>query len=241
MTLSASDRLTEAHRLAQARLGARTVAQLLAVWSLLDPTDLDATTRRWLRVAVPVVQRQASLSMGLAADYTRTLRAVELGTLAGFPTVSAAAADPAAIAASLTVTGPVKVKQQIATGRLRAAAMELGASTSSASGMRHAMNGGRQQIIDTVTADPKAHGYSRVTSGKPCAFCVMLSSRGAVYGTQASAAFRAHDSCHCQAKPSYRPDAPLPLSVQRNRELWVQAKAVDGDDPLNALRRSLDA
>lgn len=236
----AGARLTEAHRLAQNRLGAATVAHLLEVWPLLDFTDLDASTRRWLRVAVPLVQRQRTLSATLATDYLRTFRALEVGTLVGLPTVPIGAGDAAVIATSLTVTGPVKVKQALTAGQREATAMELGAAQSSSSGMRHAMAGGREQIAELVHQDSRALGYARVTSGNACAFCVTLSSRGAAYGKD-TVDFEAHDHCSCGAEPVYRSDAPLPASVQRNQELYAAAQA----DPettghqINQLRQHL--
>lgn len=237
----AGRRLTESHRLAQNRLGAATVARLLEVWPLLDAADLDASTQRWLRVAVPLVQQQRRLSATLAADYLRTFRAIELGTLSGLPRVAIGAADPAVLATSLTVTGPVKVKQALAAGRTEVAAMDLGAAQSSGSGMRHAMSGGRDHIAELVRRDPRAIGYARVTSGNACAFCVTLSSRGAVYGKD-SADFEAHDHCSCGAEPVYRADAPLPPSVERNRELYREAQAAEDTSghQINQVRQLLD-
>lgn len=202
------------------------MSQLLDAWGLLDGTDLDRSTRRWLRVVVPLVQRQRQASAALAADYMRAFRVVEAGTLAGLPSVAVGAADPAALATSLTVTGPVKVKQALAAGQLRNAAMELGAAASARSGMRHAMAGGREHIAEVVRRDPRAIGYARTTSLNACAFCVTLSSRGAVYGKD-TAAFEAHDGCSCGQEPVYSDDAPLPASTARNRDLYQAAQ----DDP----------
>src|SRR5690606_32476541 len=55
-------RLTEAHRLAQARTGAQAVAALRSIWQLLDPEDLDGTVGRWLQAAIPVVAQMRTLS-----------------------------------------------------------------------------------------------------------------------------------------------------------------------------------
>ncbi|MFV0315453.1 MAG: hypothetical protein ACK5O2_00630 [Microthrixaceae bacterium] len=236
----AAAQLTEAHRLAQARLGASTVAQLLDAWSILDPASLDESTVRWLRVAIPIVERQRTRSALLAANYARTFRAMELGTLAGAPSVPIALGDPAAIATSLTVTGPVKVKQALAAGRTQAMAMDMGAAQSASAGMRQAMAGGRQQVTEMVRQDPRSSGYARVTSGNACAFCVTLSARGAVYGRD-GADFQAHDHCSCAAEPTYRSDAALPPSVRRNSEIYTAAQ-LDPDttgDQINQVRQLL--
>jgi hypothetical protein len=137
----------------------------------------------------------------LAADYLRTFRALELGSIERITPVLGTL-DPVAVTTSLIVTGPVRVKNAAAKGLDLAAAMERAAASSAAAGMRHALAGGRDTIDETVKADPKAIGWARVTSGKACEFCSMLADRGAVYGDD-TAHFDAHDGCSCTAEPAY--------------------------------------
>lgn len=61
---------------------------------------------------------------------------------------------------------------------------------------------GRDSVRGSVTADPKAIGWQRVTAGG-CDFCQMLAERGAVY-TEATADFQSHDNCGCIAEPVFR-------------------------------------
>ena len=197
----AAHRLTEAHRLAQARLGARTVAQMLAAWNILDVEDLEATTGPWLQAAVPLVQAQHRQSAILAADYMRAFRAVQLGTLTG-PTAVLAEFDPKRVTTSLTVTGPVSLKAAMARGVDLATAADTAQARSAAAGMRQSLAGGRETIAATTTADPRAVGYVRVTSDKACEFCSMLADRGAVYSDD-TAHFDAHDGCSCSGEPVY--------------------------------------
>jgi hypothetical protein len=75
---------------------------------------------------------------------------------------------------------------------------------------RHARDAGREAVVDAARNDPAALGYARrALSGNPCAFCLMLVSRGPVY-KDASAALRRdgesepyHDGCSCLAVPVF--------------------------------------
>lgn len=232
-------RLTEAHRLAQVRLGATTVAAMADVWPLLDPTDLAGTAARWMRPAVSVIAEQRAASARLAGNYLAGFKAIELGPENGLPLVVAEEVVVEQVVQSLLATGPGQVRRSMAAGVQLDAAMDLALSTSSAAAMRHALNGGRDTTLRTVQADPQAAGWARVTSAKPCAFCAMLASRGPVY-RQRSAGFKAHDRCGCGAEPIYRPDAEWPAGSRRWERLWRDAKAAGGDTA-KEFRRLVEA
>lgn len=231
-------RLTEAHRQAQLRLGAQTVAQMRAAWRLVDFDDLDGTTGDWLRVAVPIIRAQSRTSSTLAANYYRTFRGMELGLAAGAFTPPIAA-PPAveAITTSLTVTGPATVKRATALGRSAVEAMTLGEARTAAASMRQALAGGRDTLMRSVSTDNAALGYARATSGNSCAFCAMLASRGPVYD-ESSADFQSHDGCSCTAEPVFSRDAAWPAGSREYADLWDEATAGETDQ-LNAFRRAL--
>ncbi len=90
------------------------------------------------------------------------------------------------------------------------------------SGARLALKGGRQTIVDAVHVDPEANGWERIISGNACSFCSMLAGRGAVYKSQKSADFRAHDHCNCTAAPLFQGQELL----QQSRELAQQWQQV---------------
>jgi len=197
-------RLTEAHRLAQARLGANVVMTMRSVWPLLNPADLDGTFERWYRAASIVISGQRSASARLAANYLQTFKSLELGpTASPAPVVLGEAASARAVTTSLAVTGPASVKAAIRRGVRPVDAMPVAEARSSAAAMRHALNGGRETLTSSVRADRDARGWRRVTSGAACEFCSMLAGRGAVYGAD-SVDFHAHDGCSCSAEPVYR-------------------------------------
>lgn len=181
-------RLSEAHRLAQARIGAQAVRDLLDVFPLLDVENLDATTVRWLRAAVPIIRARRANSSTLAANYVATFRALELGDkVKPLVPVLAETVTAEQLKTSLIVTGPVALKKAIGRGVLTEQALRAASATSSRAGMRHVLNGGRETTIRTIDSDGIALGWARKTSGTPCAFCAMLASRGPVYRSKAIA------------------------------------------------------
>lgn len=220
-----ANRLTQSHRLAQARIGADTVRQMLAAWPLLQIDDLDGTFPAWLRVATPIIRTQRRTSARLAANYLTTFRSLELGVAAAGAAPSLAetlAVD--ALATSLLVTGPAMIRSALARQVPLPKALSSAKAASAGAAMRHAMNGGRETITRTVAADPKALGWARATSGKACAFCAMLASRGPVYN-DATVHFDAHDHCSCSAEPVYRDDADWPAGARRYQQIWEEATA----------------
>ena len=241
---AAARRLTEAHRLAQARLGADTIRVSLDAWDLLDPSDLDGTIPRWLRVMRPAIGAQHATSAELAANYVATFRTLELGAGAGQLTPALATLDAAAVDSSLLVTGPYRLRSDLAKGVRFDTALETAKTSAARSAMRHAMAGGRGTITRTTAADRRALGWARATSGDPCAFCAMLASRGPVYGAD-SGGFQAHDGCSCTAEPVYRSDASWPAGSDRWADLWQEATTGlspserAGNGALNAFRRTL--
>lgn len=233
---AAGVRLTEAHRLAQHELGIQTVRQITTSWRLVDPRNLDDTVEAWLRAAVPAIRSQKAASARLAALYLRTYRSVELGPGRFVPAL-ADSLDVRQAITSLTVTGPVKVKQATAHGIPLAQAGALGRDGAARAAMRLALAGGRATIVDSVRADSQALGWARATSGQPCHFCAALASRGPAYSEE-SVGFEAHDGCSCTAEPVYSADADWPSGSRRYREIWDEATRGEPDQ-LNAFRRAL--
>lgn len=74
---------------------------------------------------------------------------------------------------------------------------------------RRIANFSRSTVVGSSLADPKAEGWQRTGSGR-CAFCAMLIARGAVYRSESTADFSAHDHCHCSAVPAWG-GQPIPV------------------------------
>lgn len=207
---------------------------------------MDGTIERWLRATVPLIQQQQAQSARLAAEYMRAFRAMELGI--GDTFVARAVVEEAveAIVTSLTVTGPVTIKEQTKRLATLEHAATLAESRSSAAAMRHVLNAGRNTILINVAEDRRALGYARKTSGDTCSFCAMLASRGPVYKDDSFEASnrrfvgqgeaKVHDNCYCGFEPLYHRDAAWPPGSRRYQELWNEAKSLDGDTTKNFRR-----
>ena len=231
--------LTEGHRRAQLRLGAGVIRLMLAAWAVLDRDDLDGSFKDWLAVVRPIIERQHAQSSTLAATYVNAFRSLEVGLDPKFVPTLADELEFRRLTTSMLLTGPARVRAALGRGVHIDKAMRTAQTTSARSGMRLALDGGRETISATVAADPAAHGWARATSGKACAFCAMLASRGPVYG-EASVRFHAHDGCSCTAEPVYDTEAAWPAGAQRYRQIWNAAKAkADGEDVLNVFRQTL--
>lgn len=232
-------RLTEAHRRAQLGLGAAVVRLMLAAWAALRPEDLEGSFEDWLRVVRPIVERQRDASSTLAASYLTAYRSLEVGLDPKFVPTLADELEFRRLTTSMLVTGPASVRAALGRGIRIEDAMHTAQTRSARAGMRLALDGGRQTISNTVAADPRAHGWARATSGKACAFCAMLASRGPVYGAD-TAHFHAHDGCSCSAEPVYDRGAAWPAGAKKYREAWDAAKAqADGADVLDVFRQTL--
>lgn len=256
MSAATANQLSEAYRLAQARIGAATVQALLAAFALVDPANIDDTTAAWLRVVLPIIDAQRAQSATLGANYYDLLRNLELDNPDPFTPTVYDTGDAAQVATSLTVTGPYSLKSATGRGVSLAAAIQTAAARSSAAGMRHAMAGGRETVEAAIHDDPQCVGYVRVTSGHPCAFCAMLNSRGDVYKNEMTAELvglsgrvrgtrkpgeHYHDGCHCIAKPIFKMTTHEVDSVQQHADLWAEStRGLSGRDALNAFRRALD-
>lgn len=237
----AAKRLTEAHRLGQARIAAATVRQMFAAWPLLDPEAIDATLAAWLGVTVPLIRAQSQASAALSASYFTAYRAAELGVDAvRFAPLLAEGASVEAVVTSLTVTGPVRIKQAMSAGRSLAQAVTKAQASAAAAAQRHALEGGRATVVGSVASDRDALGWARATSGQPCAFCALIASRGPVYKSGQTASFQPHDACHCTPEPVYHRDADWPAGSRRFADVYAEAKASDGDT-LSNFRSLIEA
>jgi len=228
--------LTESHRVTQARLNAAVVTAARPLWRLLDPDRLEETTGDWIAAVVRLVTAHHSTSAALARRYWRAYRIAEIGQ-PPVGTLDRPGINVEAVATSLAVTGPVRIRRAARTGRDVTRATRIAEASSAAAAGRHVLSGGRDTVIRAVRTDRRALGWARATSGDPCAFCALLAGRGPVFGSEDSAAFQAHDRCSCTAEPVYSRDAPFP--GQPHADLYREA-AKGAEDPLNAFRRAYE-
>lgn len=179
----AGRQLTEEHRLAQLAVGANAAIISSAMWSRLDPYDLDRSRGDWLAASLAASRRQFNQSSSVAESYVSAYQAVELPGSDEVTVVPRFSADR--VARDLDLAGPQYIKSLIRDeGMSPERAHEHAQTRMMGISRKHSMGGGRGLIDGTTAADQRAVGYRRVTGVDPCTFCGMLASRGATFGSQ---------------------------------------------------------
>lgn len=241
--------LTEQSQRVQHGLRARALRDFLTLAPLWkgDP----ASFSRLVTATMPLVRSYQQLSATAAASYYQAFRSAEQvpGTAVSILAPSVIAKQ---VATSMYVTGEAEARSALQAGASPEQARSQALARMSGAVARHVLNGGRDTIMGSVAADPRALGWYRVTDGNPCAFCLTLASRGAVYKTEDSADFLAHDACGCGAQPLWEGTKP-PASTAQWKRIYnaAQRQGVESGDlqhgensskaRLNAVRRYLTA
>jgi hypothetical protein len=185
--------LTAQHRRAQVALRAAALRDWLAVWPIWDGSD--AAFARLVAATIPLVRAHHRLSATVAAAYYQSFRGVERA--AGPPTVRLADLDTNAVAGTLYVTGRDMTRRALAGGQSPQAAMQTALVRTSGTVGRLVLAGGRDTLVRSVDADPRAAGHQRVLSPGACDFCQSLA------GDTIAGDFSAHDHCGCTAEPVF--------------------------------------
>lgn len=239
--------LTREHVAQQLALRAGSLRDLLALWRVVDPTDLSGTIGAFVRAAVILAGARYADSAGLAAGYYRLFRAAERVPGEATP-VLAQALPTEMVAAQIRGAALAGIIDSRRAGRSVEAASRDGFVRAAGALTKLILTGGRMTLLRSVAADRQAEGWQRVTSGSPCAFCAMVASRGPAYTSERTARFEAHDHCSCSAEPYYRGSKVLARNAEL-AEAWqaAQQQARDAgelrrgtsNDALNAFRRYL--
>lgn len=242
--------LTEQHRGVQLAIRAQALRDFAKIWPLWRPNAPESFDQL-VQASQPLVTHYSGLSAAAAASYYEAFRGAEGVTGVVTPRLAAAPAETM-IRASLNATGEAAARTALAAGQPPAAVRETTLVRASGAVARHVLNGGRNTILASIQADRQAIGWVRVTDGNPCYFCLTLASRGAVYKSEQTADFQAHDHCGCVAMPLWE-GTQLPDATARYQEIYdaAQRAAVESgllhpgenssDARLNAVRRYLAA
>lgn len=235
----AGAKLTEAHRRAQLAVRSATLRDLLRIWPAWDVNAYASTWPPVEAALVPLIQHRGSISAGLAASYYTDFRSAEGIDGTGTPRV-APLIPVDDITAVLRRTGPANVGRLLSVGRRDAMAVAL--TDTSGEATRLVLGAGRDTLHGSIDADPKAHGYARVTDRSPCSFCAMLASRGAVYRSRQTAEGKKyHGHCGCTAEPVYDLAAPPPPGADKFAALWNEStKGRSGREARIAFRRAIE-
>lgn len=242
-------------RAAQARNAAQVSALTLALWmQTIDSEDISTSSTDWLQQVVQFILRGRQESYRIAVAYARAVRKIQAPSAPAFEIPRPPDPPREQLLRSLIHTGPRELAvnlaktpdvEEPAPGAPPAdveraeRARSLKAQTrdqlvrnagvkAAASAFKYTANGGRDTTDLIVVRDPVALGYVRVTRDKPCAFCLMLASRGPVYSEDSfdesdprftgPGNHKVHDSCACTLRPVYR----------RTKDNWTDtAKVAD--------------
>lgn len=236
-------RLTQAHAIAQTRLQRRIQADLITLWGLMDPADIDGSYPRFLRAAKAILAARKRESASIGAAYYRAFREAEGASGPLQVALMSSLADEQAETV-LRVVAPVTIKTAIRGGKPLEAAMRSGLVATLGAGSRLVSAGGRDTVHETFLRDEKAVAVARVTRSGSCSFCAMLASRGPVYKSQDTAKFRAHDHCNCQTETVFDPDSydwPGGDEQRRLSDLYAEStKDFSGRDKERAFRRAYE-
>lgn len=212
--------LTEQARVAQNQLKASTLRDFLLLWPIW--TGDSASFATLVQATTPLINSYHQISSSLSAAYYEAFRRAD--AIGGTPTVKLAEpVAPAQITASLYSTGLAATRDALNGGQSPEQARKTALIRTSGAVSRHVLAGGRDTILNSVQADPQALGWARVTDGNPCAFCLTLASRGAVYKTEETADFQAHDHCGCFCEPVY-PGSSLPPLTKQWKQIYNRAQ-----------------
>jgi hypothetical protein len=227
---AAGAELTTAHHAAQLAVRAGSIANLVRLWRIVDPTDLRNTIDTFVAAAVLLAGSGFDESAGTARRYYTLFRRVEGGARdnlpQGSPLARTSEADLAAELRGAALAGIINARRgglSVEQAKTRGFVRTAGALA------KLVLAGGRRTIITAVRTDRMAVGWARVTDGDPCAFCRMLAGRGVTYKTQASAEFVPHDGCGCSAEPSFKGSAPPEQAAEYARE-WSEAQRLARQD-----------
>jgi hypothetical protein len=231
------ERLTEDHRLVQARLMSVVSIQVLQIWGGFDIRRIDESWLFLEPALMAVIERARRESEDITDVYFRSFRDAE-DVPGPAPTDYRVARDwqtPAKV--SLRVTGPVTAKRLVQQKAPQPEKVALVRATGVAT--RVVADGGRELLGNAIRRDRRSLGYARVTSPRPCAFCAMIAGRGPVF-RKTTVEFDAHDHCGCTGEPVYDRRTRWPGRAHEFEELY-KSSTVGADDPLNAFRRAYEA
>jgi hypothetical protein len=203
--------------------------QLEAAWQLLDVADLERTLPRFKLAVAALVQRYGAASRTLAAQFYRAQR-LSAGVGGRAPLRPAPLPDVKRVDRSIgwATKGLWSQEPDVASAR----ELVTGVTDSLM------LDAGRNTIVDTVRADPRAQAWARVPEPGCCYFCAMLATRGAVY-KEDTAGFQAHNKCRCHVEPVFTAYEPT-AQIREWQALYRSATAGHRGDLLNAFRRAYE-
>lgn len=257
------------HQEEQQGIADKTAAGLALLWRILQFWRLDESTVSWLHSVTLQVEQGFRLSEQAGFDFVQGSKWV-VDPLSE-PLVKVPTVFPVEdLQVAMRATGPATVKRKSRmavtgavddSGRLSSVPgvnvpgnvlqplvddlMAFGKKASTGVGVKFALNGGRGEVQELVTAEAEANpdvavGWARFTEDSdtgPCYFCAMLASKGAVYVDAESFAesnrrfvgdgvAKVHDNCKCSIRPVFRVEDGFDWRANFFRSQWSPGMSV---------------
>ena len=232
-------------RRAQTGLSRLLVRDMRGLRRLIIPSRLQESVPDWIEAVRALVDQYGAASALLAADYYEAERVAAAVTgrftvpLVKSPpdeqvenglrwaTKDVWERDPEDPATTDAQREPLDVRLEQAEKKAEAVAQKL------------VTDQGRGTVREAVRRDSQATAWARSAALGACAFCRMLSIRGAVY-KQDTADFRAHDGCHCGVVPVFRGQRfELSDHAREWERLYREFAAPHSGDQLRRFRLAL--
>ncbi|MET8079994.1 hypothetical protein [Streptomyces sp. NPDC005303] len=206
-TVSDGGRDPDRYRAAQLGLTRLLVRDVRGLRRLIIPSRLRTSVPDWMAAVQAIVDQYARTSAGLGAEFYDAQR--DAAGVPGSFTVPVADPPPDAQTeaglrwatkdiwerdpdvATAAQLQPLDTRLEQAEKKAEAVAQKL------------VTDAGRGTVQDAVKSDRQAVAWARSAALGACAFCRMLSIRGAVF-KQDTVNFRAHSGCHCMAIPVFK-------------------------------------
>ncbi|MEU3990092.1 hypothetical protein AB0F24_17245 [Streptomyces platensis] len=175
---------------------------------LIIPSRLQVTIPEWLVAMNQVIAHYGETSASLAAEFYDAQRAAA-GVTEAFqvplpdpPPAEQVDSSLRWATKDLWPRDPEDPKTTDAQRQPIESRLEEAGKKAEAVAQKLVTDQGRDTVQRAVTKDRQATAWARSAALGACAFCKLLSSRGAVF-KQDTVEFRAHDGCHCMALPVF--------------------------------------
>lgn len=217
-----------AYRASQQDVVALATADLAEWWANLDVSDARAAVAALEAYVPELVAAYGDMAATVAADWYDALR--EQAQVPG---------RYRAVLGDVAPAGQAQVAARWAAGPLFGGNPQRALSLLAGSAQRLVQQGGRHTLRRNTVQDPSGPRWARAPGGsKPCAWCRMLASRGAVYLSRKSAGGGVdndwHDECNCQPVPVWG-QQELPYDADALYQQYADARAAAGSGDPKAI------
>lgn len=238
------DALTEAHRRQQTRIGTMAGMRARRDYTRMVVPGRPATYRNYVNHTVEDILRERERSRRAARRYFERMIDLEAPG-SRIPPYRPQETDPdieERLRRSLYVVGSSRPRKHERLGR-EDEAIRTGAVGVTGVAIRHTINAGREELVNSVQSTRVAVGMVRVTAmdNNVCWFCAMLASRRDYkdssfdksdprfkLGGNPMANVKVHDHCRCMSRVLF--DDEVPERTKYYEKLWYDLS--EGDDDL---------